>query len=74
MKFKDLEKKEEKELQKMLADFRAKLLELRFRDASRQLKNVREIRKVRKKIAWVLTALNQKKQININNKTNQGNK
>ncbi len=61
MKFKDLKKKEIKELQKMLAESRAKLLELRFRDASRQLKNVREIRALRRQIAWILTALNQKK-------------
>lgn len=67
MEFKELKKKSESELHKILAEFRDKLRDLRFKDANKQLKNVREIRKVRETIARVLTLLNSKKNI-IKNK------
>jgi len=58
MEFKELKNKEDKELQKILAQSREKLRDLRFKDANKQLKNVREIRRTRETIAHVLTLLN----------------
>jgi ribosomal protein L29 len=58
MEFKELKNKEEKELQKILSQTREKLRDLRFKDANKQLKNVREIRKAKETIARVLTLLN----------------
>ncbi|MDD5071992.1 MAG: 50S ribosomal protein L29 [Patescibacteria group bacterium] len=58
MEFKELKNKEEKELQKILSQTREKLRDLRFKDANKQLKNIREIRKTRETIARVLTLLN----------------
>ena len=60
MEFKELKKKTESELHKTLAESRDKLRDLRFKDANKQLKNVREIRKVREQIARILTLLNSK--------------
>ncbi len=59
MELKELKKKSEKELHKILAESRDKLRDLRFKDANKQLKNVREIRKIRGTIARVLTLLNE---------------
>ena len=64
MEFKELKKKSENELHKLLSEQRDKLRDLRFKDASKQLKNVREIREVRKIIAQTLTLLNSKKKVN----------
>jgi ribosomal protein L29 len=58
MEFKELSKKTEKELQALLSETREKLREARFKDANKQLKNVREIRQSRVLIANVLTLLN----------------
>ncbi|MCD4693918.1 50S ribosomal protein L29 [bacterium] len=63
MKFKELQKKEEKDLQEILLKNREKLRELRFKVSHGQLKNVREIREIRKDISNILTALNKKKEI-----------
>jgi len=60
MDFKELKKKNESQLHKILAESRDKLRDLRFKDANKQLKDVREIRKIRKIIAQVLTLLNSK--------------
>lgn len=60
MELKELRKKEEKDLHKLLAEFREKLRVLRFKDANKQLKNVREIREVRGTISHILTLLNNK--------------
>lgn len=57
MKLKDIRKKNESELKEILAVKREKLRELRFKDSNKQLKNVREIRNVRKEIAQLLTLL-----------------
>jgi ribosomal protein L29 len=62
MEFKELKNKTEKELQETLAEYREKLRIARFKDANKQLKNVREIREVRNVIANVLTLLNSKKE------------
>jgi len=61
MDFKELKTKSEKELQNLLASERSRLLELRFKDSSKQLKNVRQIRVIRNTIAQVLTLINSKR-------------
>lgn len=62
MKFKEFKNKSEKELQKLLSDFREKVRELRFKAASDQLKNVRELREVKRTIARLLFLLNKNKE------------
>ncbi len=61
MDFKELKKKKESDLHKILAESRDKLRDLCFKDANKQLKNVREIRKIRQTVARILTLLNTKK-------------
>ena len=55
--FKELENRTPSDLQQVLKDSRQKLQELRFKVASKQLKNIREIRSVRLTIAHILTIL-----------------
>lgn len=57
MELKELKNKTEKELRQFLGEVRDKLRNLRFKDANKQLKNVREIRAVKKLIAQTLTLL-----------------
>jgi len=61
MELKELKLKTEKELQQILNEFRDKLRDLRFKDANKQLKNIREIREIKKTIARALTLLSNKK-------------
>ncbi|MCK4540120.1 50S ribosomal protein L29 [Candidatus Parcubacteria bacterium] len=65
MEFKELKKKEEKDLHRILAEKRDYLRELRFKDANKQVKNVREIRIIRQTIARILMLLNSKKEKEI---------
>jgi ribosomal protein L29 len=58
MKFKELQKESLNNLHNLLADSREKLRELRFKDSNKQLKNVKEISKVKKDAAKILTAIN----------------
>ena len=58
MEIKELKTKSETELGKLLIEFRERLRELRFKDANKQLKNVREIRVVKNTIARILTLIN----------------
>jgi ribosomal protein L29 len=58
MEYRDLQDKNEHELQLMLAEQRTELKDLRFKTASHQLKTVRQIRSVRQLIARILTLLN----------------
>jgi len=58
---KELKSKSVSELQKLLNSSREKIQELRFKVSQNQLKNVREIRVVKKKNAKILTLLNQKR-------------
>ena len=58
MDFKELKKKKESDLHKILSESRERLRELRFKDANKQLKNIREIRSLRLKVARILTLLN----------------
>ncbi len=65
MNFKELKKKKESDLHKILSESRERLRELRFKDANKQLKNIREIRELRVSVAQVLTLLNVGKVKNI---------
>ena len=57
MKIKDINKKSNKELIKLLNEKRERLRELRFDLASGKVKNVKEIRNTKKDIARMLTIL-----------------
>lgn len=56
----ELSMKTETELEKMIPELKAKLRDLRFRVARRELKNVRDIREAKKDIAKIQTILHQK--------------
>ncbi len=58
MDLKELKNKSESELHRILAESRDKVRALRFKDESKQLKNVREIRETRTIISRILTLLN----------------
>lgn len=55
MKISELREKTDIELDRMLAEYRNKVRDLRFKVAARQLTDVREIRETRKAIAQILT-------------------
>ncbi len=57
MKSSELKQKPKKELQKLLQNNQDKLRQLRFDLASGKVKNVREIRQIKKDIARILTIL-----------------
>ena len=59
-KFKTIVAKDEKELQEMEATLRKEALNLRFQQASGQLKNSARRRQVRREIAQIKTAVAQK--------------
>ena len=59
MKFKELKIKSKEELSKILMENRDKIRDLRFKVANNQLKNVKEIKKLKVQIAQVLTIDNQ---------------
>ncbi len=61
MDFKEITTKNEEELKKLLEDSQEKERELRFKDSNRQLKNVREIRNLKKDIARISTILTKNK-------------
>jgi len=61
MDIKELRKKDIKELQKILATDRAKLRESKFSSSNKQLKNIRQIRVLKKQIAKILTVINELK-------------
>ncbi|MCD5396525.1 MAG: 50S ribosomal protein L29 [Candidatus Pacebacteria bacterium] len=60
MKTKGLRQKDVKDLRKLERELREKLRQLRFDLASGKVKNVREIRKVKKDIARILTIIREK--------------
>lgn len=60
MRIKELKKMQEIELNKLLQDSREKLRQLRFDLASGKVKNVREIRQIKKDVARILTLFSQK--------------
>jgi len=61
MKIVELRKLDIEKLNESLAEIRNKNRELRFSIANNQLKNVRELRVVKKDIAKILTVLNEKR-------------
>ena len=61
MKVKDIRRKKEPELAKDIKDLRGKLRELRFNLASGKVKNIREIRRVKRDIARILTIIKEEK-------------
>lgn len=58
MDIKELQTKSIAELQKMLAESRERLRDLRFKEANKQLKDIRAIRRERLLVARLLTLLN----------------
>jgi len=60
MEIKELRLKEITELNQLLKDNRKKLDDLRFKIKQGQLKNIREIRLVKKDIAKILTVIREK--------------
>jgi ribosomal protein L29 len=71
MEFKELKNKKESDLHTTLAKLRGELRALRFKDSNHQLKNVREMRNIKKNIAQILTLLNSGE---IENKKKEENK
>lgn len=57
MKFTELQKKTKTELEKLCQDLRERLRALRFNLSTGKVKNVKEVRQVRKEIAQILTLL-----------------
>jgi len=68
MNMKELKLKSDNELKTLLAESRDNWREMRFKVAQRRLKNVRDIRVVKKTIAQILTLLKQRTNLNINTK------
>lgn len=60
MKISEIKQKSQNELHRILAEKQEKLRQLRFDLASGKVKNVREIRQIKKDIARILTILCQK--------------
>lgn len=60
MKIRELRDKSVEELKKLLLDYSDKRLDLNFKIANKQLKNIREIRDLKKNIAQVQTVLLEK--------------
>ncbi|MBU2542684.1 50S ribosomal protein L29 [Patescibacteria group bacterium] len=58
MDFLDLKNKGIKELHELLSQKRNQLRELRFKVSEKQLKNVKEVKKVKITIAQILTLIN----------------
>jgi len=59
MEISELKQKSKTELNKLLQDLRERLRQLRFDLVAGKVKNVREIRKIKKEIARILTLLKQ---------------
>lgn len=69
MKYKELKNKSVNELQRLLTESRDKLRELRFKVASDQLKNVREVRGIKKLISRIMFLLGQKSKVKAETET-----
>jgi len=61
MKIKEVRQKSDKELQKLLATLRDKLRDLRFKTASKQLKNYKEMEQIKKDVARISTVMKERK-------------
>ncbi|MEY4722597.1 MAG: Ribosomal protein [Candidatus Parcubacteria bacterium] len=62
MKIKELRDKTDQELDKLLAELRDTVRDLRFRIAARRLTDVRQVREAKKAIARVLTLRRSRKE------------
>lgn len=60
MEYKDIQKKSDAELKKILAELRGKAYETSLKLTVNQVRNVRDIRKTKKTIAQILTCLKQR--------------
>ncbi len=60
MEIKEIRIKTATELQQLLSDSRKKLDELLFRVRQKQVKNIREVRVIKKDIAKIITVLKEK--------------
>lgn len=60
MKLAELRQKTKEELKKTLEESRDKLRQLRFDLSAGKVKNVREVRKIKKMVAQILTLLKEK--------------
>jgi ribosomal protein L29 len=58
MELKELKQKSVSDLHHLLAESRDNLREMRFKDANKQLKDIREIRKTKRLISRIMTLLN----------------
>jgi large subunit ribosomal protein L29 len=61
MEIKEIRKKTDKEVTKLLAEQRERLRDLRFKISSRQYKNYKEVGMVKKEIAKILTVMNERR-------------
>ncbi len=61
MKIKEVRQKSDKELQKLLATLRDKLRDLRFKTASKQIKNYKEMEQIKKDVARISTVMKERK-------------
>ncbi|OGZ33825.1 MAG: 50S ribosomal protein L29 [Candidatus Portnoybacteria bacterium RIFCSPLOWO2_12_FULL_39_9] len=64
MKIKELHQKSEKELKDLLAEKQERLGRIKFDLVSKKLKNIREIREVKKDIARILTLFSEQRTAN----------
>jgi len=60
---KAIKTKSETELNKLLFASREKLRDLRFKVSQNQLKNIREARAIKKKIAMIMTIIREKRKV-----------
>ncbi len=60
MKAKELIKKEDSELKRILQESKAKLVQLRFEWKNKKLKNTNQVKEVKKDIARILTILKER--------------
>ncbi|MFH1712248.1 MAG: 50S ribosomal protein L29 [Patescibacteria group bacterium] len=68
MDYKEIESKTDVELTRILAEKRARLHGLRLKLSVNQLKDVREVRKTREKIAQILTRMKQLEKSKVSEK------
>jgi len=68
MKASEIRQKDTKELEVLLFDLKEKLRQLKFELFSGKVKNLKEIRKLKKVVARILTVLREKKAIAENKK------
>lgn len=60
MKYKEIKEKSIEELQRLLQDLTGKFKDLKFKNANNQLKNIRQLREMKKNIAQLKTLIKQR--------------